>query len=311
MEVINKTSDSNLASVYISKDDRGRLVEFVESTQPPYSINEKWVIIISTLFGCPVDCKFCDAGGLFNGKITYEDLKFQIDYLVQKRFPDGYIDTDKFKIQFARMGEPSFNSNVLDLIRDIPKLYKYRYFLPSLSTIAPIGTDLFFEELLRIKKELYKDTFQLQFSLHSTDEKQRDILMPVRKWSFKQIADYSGRFYDAGGKKITLNFALSENSIFNIDTLLEIFSTDIFVLKITPLNPTYKAIKNRLKSMITEKEIPQVIIDKLQASPYEYILSIGEWEENQIGSNCGQYISSNSKNFIIPNAYSYSICDAR
>jgi len=309
MEVISKTSESDLASVYISKDDKGRLIEFVESTQPPYSINEKWVLIISTLFGCPIDCKFCDAGGMFNGKMSYEDLKFQIDYLVQKRFPDGYIDTDKFKIQFARMGEPSFNSNVLDLLRNIPELYNYRYFLPSLSTIAPIGTDLFFEKLLEIKKELYRDTFQLQFSLHSTDEKQRDILMPVRKWSFEKIADYGSEFYDAGGKKITLNFALSSDSIFDIDTLLEHFSSDIFILKITPLNPTYKALKNSLKSMITEKEIPKSILDKLQSSPYEYIISIGEWEENQIGSNCGQYISSNLKICNLPNAYSYPVCE--
>jgi len=32
------------------------------------------------------------------------------------------------------------------------------------------------------------------------------------------------------------------------------------------------------------------VIDKLRSSGYEVILSIGEVEENRIGSNCGQYV---------------------
>ena len=77
MRVIKKTSDSSLATVYIAESASGQWVEFVESTQPPLTRDEKWVLVISTLFGCPVDCKFCDAGGSYKGKLSYEELLFR------------------------------------------------------------------------------------------------------------------------------------------------------------------------------------------------------------------------------------------
>ena len=303
MKVISRTSEDKIAAVYVAENDKGQSFEFVESTQPPLTINQKWVLIISTLFGCPVDCKFCDAGGNYSGKLSYDELKFQIDYLIGNRFPNGLIDTDKFKIQFARMGEPSFNPAVLELLRDIPDLYNYRYFLPSLSTIAPAGTDEFFEKLLEIKKLQYRDTFQLQFSLHTSDEKLRDDIIPSKKWSFKQIAKYSERFFDKNGKKITLNFALSTDTVFEPAKLLEHFNPKLFIIKITPLNPTYKALKNNIKSLITKSNHHFEIIQSVQNTGYQTILSIGEWEENKIGSNCGQYIKALNYEQKIEGAY--------
>ncbi len=307
MKVIARTKDNDIATVFVAENETGKMFEFVESTQPPLTRRDKWVLIISTLFGCPVECTFCDAGGRYEGKLSYEELKFQIDYLINIRFPSGYIDSNKFKIQFARMGEPSFNPAVLELLRNIPALYDYRLFLPSLSTIAPAGTDNFFEELLQLKKELYRNTFQLQFSLHSSDTKQRDELLPVKKWSFEKIAKYSERFYDKGGKKITLNFALSQDSLFEPKQLLKYFAPEIFLLKITPINPTYKAEKNNIKSLITEKNNHNEIVKAAEAAGYGVILSIGEWEENKIGSNCGQYVSTLQQATNVENAYEYEL----
>jgi 23S rRNA (adenine2503-C2)-methyltransferase len=307
MKVISRTEKNDIATVYIARNEENKFIEFVESTQPPLTYREKWVLILSTLYGCPVDCKFCDAGGNYNGRLSYDDLKFQIDYLVRQRFDGGFIDTEKFKIQFARMGEPSFNTNVLKLLEDIPEIYNYNYFIPSLSTIAPCGTDLFFEELLRIKKTLYRDTFQLQFSLHTSDENQRDKIIPVKKWSFEKIAEYAERFYDEDGKKITLNFALSLNAIFDPQKLLEFFSPNKFLIKITPLNPTYKAAMNEMHSLITEDDYHLDLVRSVEDVGYQTILSIGEWEENKIGSNCGQYVNSLKKDCSIADAYEYEL----
>ena len=307
MKVINKTTKNDIATVFVAQNKEGKFIEFVESTQPPLTIKDKWVLIISTLYGCPVDCKFCDAGGNYNGRLTYEELKFQIDYLVRQRFENSFIDTEKFKIQFARMGEPSFNTNVLKLLKNIPEIYDYTHFVPSLSTIAPCGTDLFFEKLLRIKKMQYRDSFQLQFSLHTSDENQRDKIIPVKKWSFEKIAEYGERFHDKDGKKITLNFALSLNTIFEPQKLLEYFRPDIFLIKITPLNPTYKATINEMKSLITEQNYHFELIESVKDAGYQTILSIGEWEENKIGSNCGQYVNALRKDCSIVDAYEYEL----
>lgn len=310
MKVISRTEDHEIASVFIAENKDGRLIEFVESTQPPMDIGKKWVIILSTLFGCPVDCKFCDAGGGYNGKLTAEEIFFQIDYLVKHRFPSGIPETDKFKIQFARMGEPSFNPAVLEVLEQFPLKYSTHNFVGSLSSIAPIGTDEFFKRLLIIKKELYDKTFQLQFSLHSTDPEQRNELIPVKKWSFEKMAEYGERFFSPGGKKITLNFALGKDNILKPDTLLRYFNPEIFLIKITPVNPTFKARQNGIDSLIVRNEKKYPVIDDLKNAGYDVILSIGEWEENKIGSNCGQYIRALDESCSVPEgAYSFKLQD--
>lgn len=309
MKVITQTENSDIATVYIARNSAGKMVEFVESTQPPLTVSEKWVLIVSTLFGCPVDCSFCDAGGKYKGRLSAEEILFQIDYPVTLRFPDRNITTEKFKIQFSRMGEPSFNADVLKVLERLPGIYTWKTFIPSLSTIAPVGTQEFFESLLEIKKAHYDSTFQLQFSIHTTSQEQRDRWMPVRKWSFRQMAEYGERFFSMGGKKITLNFALSEESIVDEKVLLDHFSPEKFLLKLTPVNPTYKAIANQIRTAITAGNGEGAIISqRLSAAGYDVITSIGELEENQIGSNCGQYVQTYLKSCEkLEEAYSYKL----
>ena len=100
-----------------------------------FKINEKWVLISSTLHGCPVKCKFCDAGNFYSGKPTKEEILFQIDYLIKNRFSGIHVPSDKFKIQFSRMGEPTFNPAVLEALRELPNRYIAPGFYPSL----PVG----------------------------------------------------------------------------------------------------------------------------------------------------------------------------
>lgn len=308
MKIIAKAGNEKIATVYIAELEDGGMVEFVESVQPPLKIGEKWVLIVSTLCGCPVDCTFCDAGGDFKKKLTEEEIFSQIDFLVTGRFPDRVVDTEKFKIQFARVGEPSYNHAVLDVLEKFNSRYKTRNFIPSLSTIAPKGTDKFFERLLNIKRKLYENNFQLQFSLHTTDERKRDELIPVKKWTFGEIAEYSERFYRPSGKKITLNFALAEKSPCDAQVLKKYFNPKIFLIKFTPLNPTYKTLKYNLKSYIRPDAESHKIVERIKEKGYETIVSIGELEENKIGSNCGQYITKIKKSAEThKESYSYKI----
>ncbi len=267
------------------------------------------MLIVSTLFGCPVDCAFCDAGGDYRGKLTAEHLQFQVDYLVGKRFPGNKIDTDKFKIQFARMGEPSFNYSVIEFLKRIPELYNYRLFVPSLSTIGPSGTYKFFEDLLDVKKQLFDKEFQLQFSIHSTDIEQRKKLIPVNTMSFEEIATYGNRFFSPGAKKITLNFAIGDNYIVEADTLKQFFDPEKFLIKVTPVNPTFKARKNRISSLISPLKTNHDILDAIRDAGYDIIISIGELEENKIGSNCGQYVQQARNMDRSEESYTYEIRD--
>ncbi|MBN1166613.1 MAG: radical SAM protein [Methanospirillaceae archaeon] len=306
MRVIQKIGRDDIAVVYVAERNDNSLIEFVESVQPPVPREEKWVLIISSLSGCPAGCRFCDAGGTYQGVLSYDELLFQIDTMVSNRYPDRTIPVHKFKIQFARMGEPSFNPHVLPVLKKLKERYEAPGLIVSFSTIAPQGREKFFEELLKIKNNLFPEAFQLQFSLHTTDDKVRDWLIPIKKWDFQQISDYGRSFYRAGDRKITLNFALAEGIPVKTSVLIRYFPTDIFLIKVTPVNPTYRARESNIVSSIKKDgKIPGIIQDMRNAG-YEVIVSTGEGEENYIGSNCGQYvIRAQQEKIHLPDAYTY------
>lgn len=293
MRVIRSFGKDDLARVYLAEMTNGTIVEFVESVQPQIPRAQKWVLIVSTMFGCPVKCLMCDAGGEYRGNLSTEEILQQIDYMILKRFPDLVVPIPKFKIQFARMGEPALNKNVLKVLEVLPKRYKAAGLMPCISTIAPFGTEHFFETLLQIKELIYSDhKFQLQFSIHTTDEDLRDRLIPMKKWSLEKIATYGERFCQAGDRKITLNFALGLGMSLDTEIIARLFSPHKFLIKITPINPTYTASAHHLTSYIDpyKNHKNYDVIEKLRNLEYDVFLSIGELEENLIGSNCGQYV---------------------
>lgn len=299
MQIISTSGNPDIATVYLADLGDGRLIEFVESVQPPIAREDKWVLIISTLQGCPVGCSICDAGQFYHGRLSEEELWVQLDYLVKSRYPDKKVPASKFKIQFARMGEPTFNQSVLTVLRKLPERYHAPGLLPSLSTVAPAGVNSFFDQLLEVKQEYYhQGNFQLQFSLHSTNQEYRDKLIPVKKWSFSDIARYGDRFYQPGDRKITLNFVLTNTTPIDPNILLNHFDPATYLIKLTPLNPTYRSQEHELETAIDpyNESTDSSITNALKKAGYEVILSIGEPEENLIGSNCGQYIQAHLRN---------------
>jgi 23S rRNA (adenine2503-C2)-methyltransferase len=303
MRIIGKTGCDVIATVYLAQVGENQHVEFVESLQPPIPREKKWVLIVSSLFGCPVRCPICDAGGYYNGKVSREDILAQIDFLVTHRYPDRHIPANKFKIQFARMGDPAFNLAVIDVLNELPKIYNAPGLMPCISTVAPAATDDFFESLLDVKRKLYNSKFQLQFSVHSTDPDMRDFLIPIKKWNLGQIAEYGNRFYENGDRKVTLNFAPSRNYCIEPEILKKYFDPDKFLIKITPLNPTYRAAHSNLTSYIDPHKPVQKydLVNRLRKAGYEVLLSIGEVTENSIGSNCGQFILRHMQESVVLN----------
>ena len=311
MKVFAVTSNPELATVYMADMGDERMIEFVEACQPPYARNEHWILMVSTLFGCPVKCQMCDAGGHYRGKPTAEEILKQIDYMVDEFFPGRHVPARKFKIQFARMGEPALNMSVIEALEVLPERYDAPGLMPSISTIAPHGTDEFFDHLIDVKNRLYSNgRFQFQFSIHTTDVVLRDKIIPVRKWSFADMAAYGTRFYREGDRKITLNFALADGNPADPDVLLRYFDPAHYLVKITPVNPTSHAVENGLISHVDpyRPETAQDLAQRIADAGYQVIVSIGEAEENKVGSNCGQYVLNylESKNKL-QDGYTYQV----
>lgn len=290
MELLGKYGKEDLAILYIAKQD-DKIVEFVESLQPPIPREEKWVLVISTMYGCPVGCLMCDAGEYYHGKISTEGMLEEIDFMIKKRFPDGKIPIPKFKIQFARMGEPSLNKDVLEVLKLLPEKYEAPGLMPCVSTIAPNNSDGFLDELIEIKDQLYPNgNFQLQFSIHSTDQEEREKWMTTNIWNLGEIAKFGEKWYKNGDRKITLNFAVAEDSKINPEIVSHIFDPEKYWIKLTPVNPTSKAKDNKLQSGITVENTEIFpLVKEFRKLGFSAAISIGEWEENDIGTNCGQF----------------------
>ncbi len=315
MEIIGKSGLDELATVYLAVTQKGRYLEFVESLQPPHPIEDKWVLIISVLYGCPVSCLMCDAGIDYSAKVSKEEMFAQIDHLFTEKMRGNISGVKKLKIQFARMGDPAFNTDVLDVINEFDSRYEAPGFYPSISTIGPARRESFFERLSTIKKEkFYGVRMQFQFSVHTTNSSSRDKLIPVRKMSFKDMSDFGESFFEEGDKKISLNFAASNEYEINPLIISDFFDPSRFIIKLTPLNPTYNSRQNSLTSMFTCSEDLSclALTEEFQRCGFDVIVSIGENKENNIGSNCGQFVKTYLNNaFDLKDAYAQvnkSIC---
>ncbi len=308
MKILARAGTEQVSWVYLAETERGMLVEFAEAVEPPKPREEKWVLLVSSTSGCPIKCKMCDAGGEYRGKLTAEEILAQTDYMVKRRYPDLQVPAKKFKVQFARMGEPSLNPAVLDALEALPQRYDAPGLIGCLSTVAPRGTDRFFQSLLELKERLYRGRFQLQFSVHSTDERQRDWIIPVKKWPLEKIAEFGESFVGPWDRKITLNFALAEEYRLDPDRLREVFNPEKFLVKITPLNPTYASVESGLRSYVKLEPAEYPIVKELEDRGFQVIVSIGEPEENLVGSNCGQLLKRHLRSRKrLPGAYTYPV----
>ena len=295
MRVTAKRGNPQLATVYMATLSDGHGIEFVESVQPPIPREEKWVLIVSTLRGCPVNCPICDAGMSYAGRLTAGEILQQIDHMVTSRYPDRVVPVPKFKIQFARMGDPAFNPAVLEVLRTLPSIYRAPGLLPSLSTIAPEGCRDFLEELLLIKEELYSGgKFQMQFSIHSSSAEARSRLVPCPTLSFDRISEWGRRWHRKGDRKISLNFAAVEGYPLDPAVIAAAFPPSCFMIKLTPVNPTASTERNRLRGVIDPDRpgTARELVEGFRSAGFDTLLSIGDTRENQIGSNCGMYVGA-------------------
>jgi 23S rRNA (adenine2503-C2)-methyltransferase len=210
------------------------------------------------------------------------------------------------------MGEPALNTEVLRVLERLPELYPSDILFPSLSTVAPAGSDAFFDRLAGIKNRLYRRRFRLQFSIHSTDPSARAWLVPAPKWELERIAEYGLTFHKPGERKVTLNFALASGVPVDARALRSLFDPDTFLIKITPVNPTYQASRNGILSLVPPDAEDCNLVGELRDLGYEVILSIGELEENHIGSNCGQHMTHYLDQVReLKDSYTYPVTEAR
>lgn len=266
-------------------------------------LTEKWVVTISTQYGCSMNCKFCDVPKVGPGKnATYNDLIGQIETALSMH-PE-ITATKRLNIHFARMGEPTWNPDVLQCARDIRKAirpYIGRSLVhPVVSTMLPKNNKNlipFLQDWIDIKNYDYRGDAGLQFSINSTDDEQRDYLFSGNSLSLKEISEIGRLLPDPVGRKYALNFALADDTIIDADKLAELFSPHKFMVKITPLHKTDACEDNDLKTsggydyFTPYKDKEQALIK----AGFDVIVFVPSYDEDNGLITCGNAILSGSR----------------
>lgn len=293
MKVVEVAGRPDLAQVFVLElrpGVRGR-VECVGAVDPAVPRCDKVVLVISSQFGCPVGCTMCDAGTWFDGNLTAEEIRAQIRHLVGAWAGPQAVSCPKFKVQFARMGEPSFNDAVLEVMATLGELIPTPGLVACVATTAPRARAAWFERMIAIRREKYgPDQFQLQFSVQSTDEQVRDRMIPIPKWTLREIGAFSRGFVRPGDRKVTLNIAVARDVPISGAALAAAASPDACLVKLTPLNPTASAGSHGWVSGFEragDEAVREVVAD-IERHGFRCIVSVGDAEESALGSSCGQ-----------------------
>jgi 23S rRNA (adenine2503-C2)-methyltransferase len=261
-------------------------------------LTEKWVITISTQYGCSMGCNFCDVPKVGKGiNATYKDLVKQV---LNGIYLHPEIETTKrLNVHFARMGEPTWNPNVLDATRWMKDHLDSEYNVhPVVSTMMPKNNEwlrTFIHTWMRIKNRLYKGNAGLQISVNSTNEDERNKMFHNNCLSLYDIRKLMTGIIPAG-RKITLNFALANYEI-NENVLKKYFDPADYLIKITPMHKTESCQKNGLFTTNGYKEYYPYrdYENRLKSVGYDVIVFVPSKEEDESKITCGNAILLENK----------------
>lgn len=265
-------------------------------------LTEKWVITISTQYGCSMGCKFCDVPKVGKGlNATLNDLTNQLIEGLKLHPEIGA--TKRLNLHYARMGEPTFNFEVIEHAKQLHKIVRpyigNSMIHPVISTMLPKANKRlmeFLNEWCDIKNYTYRGDAGLQFSINSTDDDQRNEMFSGNSLPLNDIAEIGRLLPDPEGRKYALNFALADNYIVDAEKLAMLFNPNNFMVKITPLHKTQSCDDN---GIITtdgyEAFTPyQKSETDLKNAGFDVIVFVPSYDEDLGLITCGNAILSGS-----------------
>lgn len=266
-------------------------------------LSDKWVATISTQKGCPMKCKFCDCPKYgFHGNASVEDMIYEVSTILKHEVVKS---TKRFNVHFARMGEPSLNPNVLTFAEHnlkplVEKYIKADTIHPVVSTMLPKNHQFlehFIQRWCYIKNEVYNGEAGLQFSINSTDEKQRAEQFNNMSLSLSQISVLAKKLPMPKGRKYTLNFAVTADTILDAKKLSELFDKEMFIVKITPIHKTDASVKNGfgVTTEYTDYDVYRKFEVPLLDEGWDVIVFVPSQEEDSDRITCGNALIATNK----------------
>jgi 23S rRNA (adenine2503-C2)-methyltransferase len=221
-------------------------------------LSEKWVVTVSTQYGCLEKCTFCDVPKYgFKGNVSFDDLFLQFKN-ARNLFPNVKY-TERLNLHYARMGEPSYNESVFEFT---DFMFKHKKELqselnlsievlhPVLTTMAPKRNKKWVDRVTRWVEMKERNLGQLgmQFSINSTCDKQRNEMFNGESMSLEDMSRNLQHIPDPLSRKYCLNFALASNYEVNAEKLRDLFDPKKFMVKITPIHNNNSCRENKIET---------------------------------------------------------------
>lgn len=271
------------------------------TSQKIMPLTDKWVVTISTQYGCSMNCKFCDVPKVGPGvNATADDMINQIKAGLS--IHSDISNTKRLNIHYARMGEPTWNPKVLKVTKvlheELKDIIGNSLIHPVISTMLPkrnSGLVKFLTEWMDIKNNLYDGNAGLQFSINSTSDTERNHMFSGNSLSLSEISNIGKSLEFPKGRKVTLNFAVAGYEIDAVK-LKELFDPTKFVVKLTPMHKTHAALSNDIRTTgdYTTFYPYEYIEEQLKKQGFDVLVFIASDDEDLGRITCGNAILSGS-----------------
>lgn len=249
------------------------------------SYYDRTVICCSVMSGCPVGCLFCGTGSKFVRNLTADEI---VDQIVTVLTDKGLINDinekcKKLQFMFMSMGEPMLNwAEVEKAIINLHKKFSNAQLL--LSTIG-CDNDETFAKMIALSKKI--DKIGLQFSIHKSNDAERNVLIPFKKkMNLQKIRDAGTIWWKETGRHPFLNYCIdgTNNGDKNFKELTDLFSSVIFNFTFSVVCASDETMKD---AAFRNLDVIKKFQDKFLEKGYN-VRTFDPAGQDDIGGGCGQ-----------------------
>ena len=282
--------ENNIKASFLGYDKR-----IDEVKHHDVDITDKLVVTVSSQKGCPMNCNFCDCPKLgFKGNATLPELVTEIMSGVAL---SGIKHGKRLNVHYARMGEPTFNPNVITSAEYVAKMLgdknsdvTFDEYHPVVSTMMPKANKNLKEFLHRWVETGFvyggEDGFGLQFSINTLDEDDRNAMFRNRSMSLQEISDVIRELPMPKKRKYTLNFAVTSKSNLDVDLMNKYFDKEKCIVKITPIHETVEAVDEGYE-IVKDFDVYEKFEQPLVDDGWDVIVFVPSREEDADRITCG------------------------
>ena len=282
--------ENNIKASFLGYDKRIDKVE-----HKPVDITDKLVVTVSSQKGCPMNCNFCDCPKLgFKGNATLPEL---ITEIMSGVALSGIKHGQRLNVHYARMGEPTFNPNVITSAEFIAQMLMSENSDVTFDTYHPVVSTMMPKSNKNLKEFLHKwvttgfvyggeDGFGLQFSINTLDENDRNEMFRNRSLSLQEISDIIKELPYPKKRKYTLNFAVTSNSNLDVDLMNKYFDKEKCIVKMTPIHETVEAVDEGYE-IVHDFDVYEQFEQPLVNDGWDVIVFVPSKEEDEDRITCG------------------------